>query len=220
MPAPRILCFGDSNTWGFVPVADGAPSTRYPRAQRWGGVVADTLGAEVIEEGLNGRTTDQPDPSHPLLTGAGLDGSAFLPACLASHLPLDAVAIMLGTNDTKAAFGRNAERIATGARKLLNIVRTLDGGVGTAYPNPRMLLIAPPPLGRLNDHFSAMFEGGHEKSRQLAPLYEALAHSADAAFLDAGSVIRSDGKDGLHFSAEAQRALGLAAATKLRELLG
>jgi lysophospholipase L1-like esterase len=216
----RILCFGDSNTWGFVPVPK-PPSTRYPAAQRWPHVMRQALGGEVevIEEGLSARTTDVADPELPQLAGAGLDGSAYLPACLASHLPLDAVAIMLGTNDLKPRFGRTAVRIALGAKRLLDIVRTLDGGVGSTYPNPRALLICPPPLGTLSPDFVEMFAGGEALSRQLPEAYAAIARAAGAGFLDAGTVIATDGVDGVHFSAEMQRRLGLAVAEALRPLL-
>ncbi len=215
MAPRRILCFGDSNTWGFVPVAT-PPSTRYAAEHRWPIVMRQALGgAEVIEEGLNGRTTDTPDPANPLLGGAGLDGSAYLPACLASHLPLDAVVIMLGTNDTKPHLGRTPARIAQGAKRLLDIVRTLDGGVGTSYPNPHLLLVCPPPLGNFSAAFVEMFAGAVEKSRLLPPLYEAAARAAGAAFLDAGRFISTDGIDGVHLSAEMQRRLGEAVAAAL-----
>ncbi len=55
----------------------------------------------MIEGGLSARTTDLPDPTLPQISGAGLDGSAYLPAAIATHLPLDLVVIMLGTNDLK-----------------------------------------------------------------------------------------------------------------------
>lgn len=216
MATRRILCFGDSNTWGFIPVAT-PPSSRYPAEQRWPQVMRAILGGdvEVIEEGLNGRTTDTPDPANPLLGGAGLDGSAYLPACLASHLPLHDVVIMLGSNDTKPHLGRTAARIAQGAKRLLDIVRTLDGGVGTSYPNPRLLLVCPPPLGTLSPAFTEMFAGGVEKTRLMPPLYQAAAQAAGAAFLDAGTVITTDGVDGVHLSAEMQRRLGQAVAGAL-----
>ena len=221
MTEKRVMCFDDSNTWALVPVAT-PPSVRHPRAQRWPQVMAAALGGDVtvIEEGLNGRTTDAADPLAPLLGGAGLDGSAYFPAALASHLPLDLVIIMLGTNDLKPQFARAPERIAAGAKRLLDIARTLDGGIGTAYPNPRLLLICPPPLGTLSPFFAERYAGGLEKSRHLAPAYAAAARAAGAAFLDAGSVIATDGIDGVHFSAEMQRRLGLAVAEVARGLLG
>ena len=220
MAERRVLCFGDSNTWGFVPVPT-PPSSRYARELRWPQVMGVALGPNVtvIEEALNGRTTDLADPANPLLGGAGLDGAAYLPAALASHLPLDAVVIMLGTNDLKAHFARAPARIAQGARRLLNVARTLDGGVGTAYPNPRLLLLCPPPLGTLSPAFADMFAGGGAKSRELPPLFAAAAQAAGAAFLDAGTVIATDGVDGVHLSADMQRRLGLAVAEAVGELL-
>ena len=220
MAERRVLCFGDSNTWGFVPVPT-PPSSRYARELRWPQVMGAALGPDVtvIEEALNGRTTDLADPANPLLGGAGLDGSAFLPAALASHLPLDVVVIMLGTNDTKAQFARTPSRIAQGAKRLLDAARTLDGGVGTSYPNPRLLLVCPPPLGTFSPAFTEMFAGGAQKSRELPPFYEAAARAAGAAFLDAGTVITTDGVDGVHLSADMQRRLGLAIAEAVRPLL-
>lgn len=49
----RILCFGDSLTWGWMPIRQVVPTTRYPFEQRWTGVLAAQLGKdfEIIEEG-------------------------------------------------------------------------------------------------------------------------------------------------------------------------
>ena len=51
----NILCYGDSNTYGYIPVTAG----RYDESTRWPGVLRGLLGEGhlVIEEGLNGRTT-------------------------------------------------------------------------------------------------------------------------------------------------------------------
>ena len=50
-----ILCYGDSNTYGYNPVN----GLRYPKDVRWTGVLQKLLGEQyaVIEEGCNGRTT-------------------------------------------------------------------------------------------------------------------------------------------------------------------
>ena len=51
----NILCFGDSNTWGYIP----GTGERYAPEVRWPGVMAAALGAgyHISEDGLNGRTT-------------------------------------------------------------------------------------------------------------------------------------------------------------------
>ena len=65
----RILCFGDSNTWGYIP----GTGERYAPDVRWTGVAQKLLGDDylLIEEGLNGRTTMYPHPCKPWQTGIG-----------------------------------------------------------------------------------------------------------------------------------------------------
>jgi lysophospholipase L1-like esterase len=152
----------------------------------------------------------------PALTGAGVDGAAYLPACLASHLPLDLVVIMLGTNDLKAHFDRSPLRIALGAGRLVDIVQRIGGGIGTPYTSPEVMLICPPPLSEMA-FFADEFAGGHEKSRVMPAAYAAIAKAAGALFLDAGTVISTDGPDGLHLSAKSQVALGQAVASLVRD---
>jgi len=64
-----------------------------------------------------------------------------------------------------------------------------------------------------------MFEGGLEKSQKLPELYEAVAKMSGADFLNAGSVVSTDGVDGLHLTAESQKKLGVAVAAKVKEIL-
>ena len=203
----RIMIFGDSNTWGYVPVASGT-TTRYPEDVRWPGVLRAALGQgyEVIDEGLSARTTDLPDPTLPHISGAGLDGSAYLPAAIATHLPLDLVVIMLGTNDLKKMFDRSPLRIAL--------------GVGTSYTPPKVLVLCPPPLGNVAPPERAeRFAGGLEKSKALPAYYEAIAEAAGAEFLDVGKLTATDGVDGIHLSAAAHKAIGTGVGEKVKAIL-
>lgn len=213
----RILCFGDSLTWGWVAVPEGAPTSRFPYPERWTGAMAAKLGRdyEIIEEGLTARTTSIDDPVDPRL-----NGSAYLPTALASHLPLDLVILMLGTNDTKSRYRRAPFEIAVGMSKLVGQVRTSGGGVGTIYPAPKALIVSPPPLAELpHPWFQAMFEGGREKTIELAKQYRSLAAFMKIDFFDAGSVISTDGVDGIHFDAKNNADLGIALAEKVVEIL-
>ncbi|UEM07665.1 SGNH/GDSL hydrolase family protein (plasmid) [Skermanella rosea] len=219
--AKRIMVYGDSNTWGYVPVESG-PTTRYPEDVRWPGVLQAALGPdyEIIDEGLSARTTDVPDPTLPHISGAGLDGSAYLPAAIATHLPLDLVVIMLGTNDVKKMFNRSPLRIALGVGKLADIVTQTKGGVGTSYPAPKVLILCPPPLGTVAPPERAeRFAGGVEKSKALPAHYEAIAKAAGADFLDVGKLTATDGVDGIHLSATAHKAIGNGVAEKVRTIL-
>jgi lysophospholipase L1-like esterase len=211
-----ILCFGDSLTWGWVPVLEGVPTQRYPFAQRWTGAMAKELGPSyhIIEEGLSARTTSADDPND-----TRLNGSEYLPSAIATHLPLDLVIIMLGTNDTKPFFNRTPYDIAYGMAKLVGQVLSGAGGVGTAYPAPRCLVVAPPPLAPMpHPYFQGMFEGAYEKSFALAEQYRSLADFMKVDYLSAADFITTDGCDGIHFTVENNLALGRALATKVKEI--
>lgn len=209
----NILCYGDSNTWGTPPRHDFGDVPRYGEDVRWGSVLRATLGAghSVIEEGLGGRTTVWDDP----VEGEHRNGRRYLLPCLLSHRPLDLVILLLGTNDLKHRFGLSAADIAAGAGALVDVIRT--SGAGRAAGAPAVLLVSPPPLGRL-DLFATMFDGAAAKSQGLAREYQAVARERRCAFFDAGQVIRSSDTDGIHFDVEAQQALGRALARRVLEL--
>lgn len=214
----KILCFGDSLTWGWVPKDHAVPTERYASDVRWTGVLSTTLGDEyeIIEEGLSGRTTTADDPTDPRL-----NGSTYLPSALASNLPLDLVILMLGTNDTKAYLNRTPLEIATGVSVLVGQILGSAGGVGTAYPAPAVLLMSPPPLGKItNPWLQQIFDGGHAKTAELADRYQALASFFGIPFFDAGSVISTDGIDGIHFTESNNRELGQALAPEVKRILG
>ena len=216
MTKRRMMCFGDSLTWGWVPVQEGVPTTRFGEDVRWTGVLAKELSHEyqIIEEGLSGRTTTLDDPIDPRL-----NGSAYLPSALASHLPLDLVIIMLGTNDTKAYFHRTAFEISAGMAKLVGQVLSSASGVGTIYPAPQVMIIAPPPLTPMpHPYFQSLFGGAHAKSQELGQVYGDLADFMKVHFLNAGDVITTDGVDGIHFTAENNLVLGKAVAQKVRRI--
>lgn len=220
----RVLVFGDSNSWGWMPVEQGVPTQRYASEDQWPEVMQGELGQgyEVVVDALSGRTTDVDDPTAPM-DGAALNGAEYLPAAIAAHLPLDLVVIMLGTNDTKAQFQRTPFRIALGAGHLVEIAQSsgnMFGGGWYEYPAPEVLLVAPPPMGP-QTVFTEVFEGdvGVSRSQGLAPAYQAVAQAAGVGFFDAGSVISTDGVDGVHFSAETQRTLGAAMADQVRSAL-
>src|SRR4051794_19490613 len=129
---------------------------------------------------------------------------------------------MLGTNNLKPAYNRSPYRIALGAAHLIDICNTIGGGIGTAYPSPKVLLVLPAALKHAIEKgpgFSEMFKGGLGKSKQLPKLYEGVAQLGGVAFFDANTVISTDGIDGLHLSADAEKKLGTAIAAKVRDIM-
>lgn len=213
----RILCFGDSNTWGYVPGTDGA---RYPDEQRWPGVAAACLGDAycLIEEALNGRTTVWDDPLE-----AGRRGSDHLPWLLEAHRPLDLVIVLLGTNDSKRHYGHDAATIALGAGFLIDLIRSHPTWDREGGAVPEVLLVSPAPVSD-GGAFGALFEGRETVSAQLAETYAAVAADRGVPFFAAGSVAscltRAEGGDGIHLDAPGYAALGAALAEEIRKLLG
>lgn len=112
--AIRILCYGDSNTWGQNPHT----WERYASNERWTGRLQDLLGEnfEIIEEGLCGRSTVLERENRP-----GGNGKPYLLPCVMSHNPIDIVILNLGTNDFKNALV-TAKDVAFGNEELIKII--------------------------------------------------------------------------------------------------
>ena len=204
----RVLIYGDSNSFGTMPMASLGAEGIFPKDVRWGGVMARELGEDwdVIVEGLPGRTAVLDDP----IEGAYRNGLTVLPAILMSHRPIDLLIICLGTNDQKHRFGLMAEDVALGLGRLAREAFA-SGAVA------EVMLMAPPPL-RMCGPLKDMFLGIDERSAGLAAQIERFAAVEGAAFFDAGRVIEVDPLDGVHWSAEAHDALGRAMAQEVREL--
>ena len=212
-----VLCYGDSNTWGHIPVKDQDIQTkkRFERSVRWTGVLQNALCNDyyVIEEGLNGRTTVWDDR---VRGGNKRNGSDYLLPCLESQSPIDLVIMMLGTNDLKARFAVTAYDIAESLGYLIEIVQR--SGCGLDGRSPEILIMAPPPLGKLSA-YAETFNGGVEKSKGLANHYKRIAQAYGCHFMDTASVIQSSRVDGLHIDKENQAVLGNAVAGRVKEIL-
>lgn len=209
-----ILCYGDSNTWGY----DARSLGRFPPEVRWPGVLRNQLGQDywVIEEGLNGRTTVWDDP----VEGEWKNGLRYLTPCLESHAPLDLVVMMLGTNDLKMRYSVPPSDIASGIGRLVSAVKLSPFGPqsnGTQNLAPQLLLLAPPPVGRLTG-FAEMFTGASEKSQKLGLYYRQIAELYGCHFLDTSQVIHSWDVDGIHFSPEDHQKLGHAVAEIIKQI--
>jgi len=204
-----VLCYGDSNTHGTVPVPEDAPPARHPIGVRWTSRLATRLGEDwrVIEEGLPGRTTVLDDP----VGGAYRNGERTLRAALESHRPLDALILMLGTNDLKRRFSLTPADIALGVETLGQAILTtgFGRGAGPGVGAPRLLIVAPPhvlPGGPFDRDGIDMVA----RSQACSDTIGAAAARLGAAFLDAGPLVAFDPADGVHMDASAHATLAVA----------
>ena len=206
-----ILCFGDSNTWGY----NARMKERYSRNERWTGVLRQELGDgyEIIEEGLNGRTTVWEDPIEE-----HKNGKEYLIPCLESHQPIDLVTIMLGTNDLKKRFSLSlsAFDIANSAAVLVDIA--LRSGSGPGGCAPKVLLMAPPRVGKMTE-FAEMFEDAEVKSRKFSQHYRQIANDHGCDFLDTSQIVTSSDIDGIHLELSEHQKLGKAVAALVKKIL-
>lgn len=196
----RILCFGDSNTWGFIP---GTAMQRFGPDKRWPALLAADLAGrcQVIEEGLCGRTTSWDDPCWE-----DRNGSRQLPFLLESHMPLDRVIIMLGTNDLKHYLHLNAFDIALGAARLVQVVQDSDSGPAPGIP-PKVLLIAPPQVVETQNPFGHKFDGAVERSQGFSAAFAEVASELGCDYLDASKLIKAPDTDGIHIDASGHTVL-------------
>ncbi len=209
-----VMCFGDSNTHGTKPIASLAGRGRFGRADRWTTHFAGALpGWEVIVEGQPGRTTVHDDP----IEGPHRNGLTVLPALLESHAPLDAVVIMLGTNDLKARFAVTPSDIAMSLEKLVAVVR--QSGAGPDGAAPGVMLVVPPPIVEIGC-LAGMFAGGAAKSGALQAEVALAAARAGCPVFHASPHLVVSGVDGIHYDAALLPAFGLALAQAFRHHFG
>ena len=210
----RILCYGDSNTYGYIPTGGRYDeNTRWPmRMQR---VLGD--GYAVIEEGFNGRTIVFDDP----VEGGFKSGVAYLPPCLMSHNPLEAVLIMLGTNDTKVRFGMTPMTIG---QSMMQLVRTAKQyAVNEAGEASRIIVVAPP---RILDnlmatrHAECFGEQAIAVSAGLSRELRRITKLMRCDFFDAEPYAEVSPLDAVHMTAEGHLRLGDAMAEKIRKEIG
>jgi lysophospholipase L1-like esterase len=204
--AKRILCFGDSLTFGHDPVDD----KRYEPSERWTGVLQGLLGEdyEVIEEGLGGRLTDIDDPKNE-----GRNGLKYFSSAVMSHVPLQFIIILLGTNDLKSRFKRSANDIAASFRKYKNAITVACDKWRTNFP--KVILLSPPILNETKTPKDWHFEGAGIKSEQLAIEYKKIAHELDFYFVDIAPIAPVSDIDGTHVEKSVNAKIGSLLASKI-----
>ena len=201
----RILCFGDSNTYGYSP--DGQ---RYDEDSIWPGVMGKLLGDrfEVIADGKNGRTIAFDDPYME-----GCNGMRDIEASLEANAPLDLVILMLGTNDLKMYFNSNPAQIADNLKLMCDLIQKKT--------DAKILIASPMLLGdEIEFSPTLSLEFGRAQidySFDFAPRFEKVAKEVGAGFIDLAVVAVSSGADCLHLMPEEHQQVGVAMKEKVMD---
>ena len=190
----KILCFGDSNTYGFVPQS----GLRYDINTRWTGILQTLCNNEfeITEAGCNNRTAFIDNPA-----GINQTGYKILPEYLKTNF-FDIVILAIGINDLQRFFNPTLNEFEQGMEKLIQITKNLS-------PKSKIILICPSKLnlaGINNGIFSYQFDKiSVEKSGKLSPIYKSLAEKYKCHFIDLNNIVDVSPLDGLHFSAESHK---------------
>lgn len=171
----KILCFGDSNTYGYDPRSFFGD--RYPAQQRWPDLLARKLGCTVVNAGENGR--EIPTRDYQLRSFAQL---------LSSQQPVDLLIVMLGTNDLLQ--GNPAKAVCQRMSDFLEQI---------PLEREKLLLIGPPVLARGEWVPSDMLV---REAAELNRQYKILARSLGIACMDAGEGRVPLAFDGVHLTGE------------------
>ncbi|MDD5804741.1 GDSL-type esterase/lipase family protein [Blautia sp. HCP3S3_H10_1] len=238
----QILCFGDSNTWGY----DGESKKRLPWGKRWTSLLQEKFDvesqkydiAEETEKNIDSvdKTSDKAHGEEKKINKEnvriieeglcgrttifedplrdGRRGTALLPTLLETHDGVDTVVLMLGTNDCKTVFGASAEVIGKGIARLLEQIQ--------AYaPDAKVLLISPIYLGEkvwqegYDQEFS---QDSVQVSKDLEKVYERIAREKHVEFMRAASYVKCCDADQEHMNAAGHVVFAKAVYEKLMQL--
>ena len=187
----RILCFGDSITWGYIP---GTNHQRYNKNIRFPAKLDDLLGDEydVIEEGLNSRRIVGKDKRQGK---EGRDGSKYIIPCLDSHDPLDIVIILLGTNELKYEFNKTPKEIGENLEKFyIKVIKSRKSQFRDT--NPKVIILSVPIINENTDYARNKYLDAHNKSIELAEIYNKISIRNNCYYVDTSAV--EVGIDGVH----------------------
>lgn len=133
----KIVCFGDSNTWGQVPTLDS--DIRVIRDDdRWTKLLSDEF--EVCEEGLIGRTTDFDCTRYGAVENGWKDVERVVMTCM----PYDYFIVMLGSNDLQPYQHRTYPEMVEGLKRVLDREKEIYNKFYNSYS--KQIVISPPKI--------------------------------------------------------------------------
>lgn len=203
-----VVLYGDSFFWGV----NAQTKRRHLPEHRVKTVIEDQLGGdvEVIVEGLRGRTMFGENGSFPQRNGLLQFGPI-----IASHLPVDVLVIMLGSNDVNSTTRHSGDDVADAVDAYMSEVQLWCDFMG--YDAPQLLLVAPPDINNSDlTVFAEIFDGAAERLTDICDTLIKRAADRGWESLDARTVCESIGQDGIHLDPDETRKLAIAIADKIR----
>ncbi len=191
----RILCYGDSNTWGANPKNKNG---RYGEGERYTSILQNMLGENyhVINEGLGSRTLDCDDIKPPK---GNRNGLLFFAPCVMTHDPIDYLVLFLGSNELKEKFNKSTDDIAHTLEE--KYIKFLQNDLSKELlKQPKIILIAP---GVISKDCFLNTGGAYEKSLKFNECYKKVAENTGCYFVDNSGIL--PGEDGLHLAKDSHK---------------
>jgi len=182
----KIICYGDSNTFGFNPV-DG---TRYGEDTRWTALLQKKLSSEykIINEGCCDRTGFIKNPK-----GFIFSGNKHFPKFISNQKDIDVLIFWVGTNDLQSQYNITMGTIEKGLEDIIDL----------ASEKAKNIIIIPPVIlseNVLEGSFSFQFnETSVTKSRKIGRIFRQLANVKQCLYFDINKITSPSDFDGLHY---------------------
>lgn len=203
----KILCFGDSNTYGYTP----ATGVRFDECTRWTGRLSALLEKEylILEEGMNNRNGFFKNPQSIKLCGVD-----YLPIYLQNHKDIDICILALGTNDAQFFYNLDKQTVQNGLQSLTNSL--LDANSET-----KIIIIPPVKIqpNILNGIFSMQFDlSSVKRIEDTFEEYKNFAQTNGFYYLDLNEFVKPSEADGLHYSVESHKIIAEKVAEFVRSM--
>ena len=213
--AKQILFYGDSLIFGKKPVVP----ERFLSNVRFTGVAQGELGEDfnIIEEGLRARNLFGENTFFAERNGLEQFGAIF-----ASHIPLDLVVIMLGSNDCNLTSNKTKEEFFVALDEYRNKINSFC--TQFAITNLPKLLIVLPPLIKGEEvvkdakMLSIFGEVSEEKSKNVINYLMEYCKTNNIDVLDSNESCKTALGEGIHLDEENNEKLGKALAEKIKSL--
>lgn len=180
----KILCYGDSNTFGYNPV----DNSRFEK--RWTSLLKQYLGNdyEILEEGACDRTGFVYNPKGDLFSA-----QKHFPALFSNIKNIDILILAVGTNDLQFQYDISFDSVKEGLEKLIKTAQEKTGHI---------ILIPPVILYEkvLEGFFSFQFDAKSViKSQTIGEIYKQFSDKYNLDFFDINEYTKPSDFDGLHY---------------------
>lgn len=188
----KILCYGDSNTYGYNP-ADGS---RFDDKIRWTALLQYNLGNDykIIEEGICDRTGFADNDK-----GFLFSAQRHFPKMITKTKDIDLLILALGTNDLQFQYDISVGAIEKGLENLIRLAQT----------KAKKIIIIPPVILNekvLEGFFNFQFnETSIVKSRKIGRIFRQIANANQCFYFDINKFANPSDFDGLHYDENAHK---------------